>query len=166
MPSMSAGGGAVRRRDRDGGDPLRAVELDADEAVADAVVVDGARRAASARCPCRCRCASTRRRIPWRARRRLASSLLFGTISSTSRHSTARLPLTPSSVVQNTVGVVAAHLALVGDAREPAGAGQHREQRHFRQRHGGGAVVDQHDVVGGERQLIAAAGRGAVDRRR
>ena len=61
------------------------------------------------------------------------------------------------------VGMVAAHFALVGDAREPAGAGQHREQRQFRQRHRRRAVVDQHDVVGRERQLIAAAGRGAVD---
>ncbi len=31
------------------------------------------------------------------------------------------------------VGAVAAHLALVGEAGEPAGAGQHREQRQFRQ---------------------------------
>ena len=31
-----------------------------------------------------------------------SSSLVFGTTSSTSRQSTARLPLTPSSVVQNT----------------------------------------------------------------
>ena len=61
------------------------------------------------------------------------------------------------------VGVVAAHLALVGDAGEPAGAGQHREQRQLRQRHGRGAVVGQDDVVGGERQLIAAAGAGAGD---
>ncbi len=30
----------------------------------------------------------------------LASSLVFGAISSTSRHATARLPLTPSSMVQ------------------------------------------------------------------
>ena len=62
------------------------------------------------------------------------------------------------------VGVVAAHLALVGDARQAAGARQHREQRQFRQRHRRRAVIHQHDVVGGERQLIAAAGRGAVDR--
>ena len=32
----------------------------------------------------------------------VSSSLEFGTTSSTSFHSTARLPLTPSSVVQNT----------------------------------------------------------------
>ena len=61
------------------------------------------------------------------------------------------------------VGVVAADLALVGDAGEPAGARQHREQRQFRQRHGRGAVVGQDDVVGGERQLVAAAGAGAGD---
>ena len=59
--------------------------------------------------------------------------------------------------------MVAAHLALVGDAGEPAGAGQHREQRQFRQRHRRRAVVDQHDVVGRERELVAAARRGAVD---
>ncbi len=61
------------------------------------------------------------------------------------------------------VGVVAPHLALVGDAGEPAGAGQHREQRQFGQRHRRRAVVDQHDVIGGERKLVAAARRGAVD---
>ena len=60
------------------------------------------------------------------------------------------------------VGAVAPHLALVGDAGEPAGAGQHREQRQLGQRHGGRAVVHQHDVVAGERELVAAAGRGAV----
>ena len=61
------------------------------------------------------------------------------------------------------IGMVAPHLALVGDAREPAGARQHREQRQLGQRHRRGAVVDQHDVIGRERQLIAAARRRAVD---
>ena len=61
------------------------------------------------------------------------------------------------------VGAVAPHLALVGDAGEPAGAGQHRQQRRLRQRHRRAAVVDQHDVIGGERELVAAAGRIAVD---
>ncbi len=59
------------------------------------------------------------------------------------------------------VGMIAAHLALVGDAGEPAGSRQHREQRQLRQRHGRGTVVGQDDVVGGERQFIAAAGAGA-----
>ena len=61
------------------------------------------------------------------------------------------------------IGVVAAHFALVGNAGETAGAGQHREQRQFRQRHRRRAVIHQHDVVGRQRQLIAAAGRRAVD---
>ncbi len=61
------------------------------------------------------------------------------------------------------VGQIAAHLALVGDAREPAGARQHRQQRQLGQRHGRVAVVGQQDVVGGERQLVAAAGGGAAN---
>ena len=68
-------------------------------------------------------------------------------------------------MVQNASAQVAAHLALVGDAREPAGARQHRQQRQLGQRHGRVAVVGQHDVVGGQRQLVAAAGRRAADRR-
>ena len=62
------------------------------------------------------------------------------------------------------VGAVAADTALVGQAGQAAGAGQHRQQRQFRQRNGRAAVVDQHDVVGGHRELIAAAGRAAADR--
>ena len=58
---------------------------------------------------------------------------------------------------------VAPHLALVGDAGEPAGAGQNREQRQLRQRNGGAAVIGEHDVVGGERQFVAAARRRAAD---
>ncbi len=61
------------------------------------------------------------------------------------------------------ISVVAAHLALVDDARQTAGAGQHREQRHFGQCNGGRAVVRHDDVIGSERQFIAAAGGGAVD---
>ncbi len=60
------------------------------------------------------------------------------------------------------VGAVAAHLALVGDAGDAAGAGQHAEQRRLRQRHGRAAIIDQHDVIGGERKLVAAAGAAAV----
>ena len=93
----------------------------------------------------------------------LASSLLLGTISSTSRHATARLPLMPSSMVQKIIGMVAAHLALVDHARQSAGTRQHRQQRHLRQRHRGRAIVGENDVIGRQRQFIAAAGRGAVD---
>ena len=62
------------------------------------------------------------------------------------------------------VGMVAADPPLVGDAGEPAGAGQHRQQRQFRQRYRRRTVVDEHDVIGRQRQLVTAAGRGAVDR--
>ena len=62
------------------------------------------------------------------------------------------------------VGEVAAHLALVDDAREAAGAGQHAEQRRLGQADRAGAVVDQDDLVAGERELVAAAGADAVER--
>ena len=62
------------------------------------------------------------------------------------------------------VGDVAPDASLVGETRQPAGAGQHREQRHFRQRHGGVAVIDQQQVIGGEREFVAAAGSGAAER--
>ena len=62
------------------------------------------------------------------------------------------------------IGQVAPHLSLVGDAGEAAGARQHAQQRHLGQAHGGGAVVDHQDFVAGERDLVAAAGAGAVHR--
>jgi hypothetical protein len=61
------------------------------------------------------------------------------------------------------VGQVVAHLALVGDAGQAAGAGQHAQQRHLGQADGAAAVVHQDDLVAGQRQLVAAAGAGAVD---
>jgi hypothetical protein len=61
------------------------------------------------------------------------------------------------------VGAVLTDLALVDDAGETAGARQHREQRHLGQRDRRGTVVDQQDLVAGQRELVAAAGRGAVD---
>ena len=62
------------------------------------------------------------------------------------------------------VGQVVADLALVGHARQPAGAGQHAQQRHLGQADRAAAVVDEDDLVAGQRQLVAAAGAGAVDR--
>ena len=61
------------------------------------------------------------------------------------------------------VGEVAAHVALVDDARQAAGAGQHGQQRHLGQRDGRRAVVDEDDLVAGQGQLVAAAGGRAVD---
>ena len=57
-----------------------------------------------------------------------------------------------------------AHAALVGHAGQAAGARQHAQQRHLRQRHRRRAVVDQDDLVAGQREFIAAAGAGAVHR--
>ena len=62
------------------------------------------------------------------------------------------------------IGEVVAHVALVGEARQAAGARQHAEQRDLGQRHRRRAIVDQQDLVAGERELVAAAGAGAVDR--
>ena len=62
------------------------------------------------------------------------------------------------------VGVVAPHQALVDQARQAAGAGQHGEQRQLGQRHRARAVVGQQDLLAGQRQLVAAAGGDAVDR--
>ena len=61
------------------------------------------------------------------------------------------------------VGQVVAHLALVGDAGQAAGAGQHAQQRHLGQAHGRAAVIDQQDLVAGQGQLVAATGAGTVD---
>ena len=62
------------------------------------------------------------------------------------------------------VGMVAAHHALVDQAREAAGTRQHRQQGQFGQRHRARSVVGQQDLLAGQRQLVAAAGRDAVDR--
>ena len=63
------------------------------------------------------------------------------------------------------VRMIAPDLALVGKPGEAAGSGQYAQQRHFRQAHGRGAVVDHQDFIAGERELVAAASRGAVQRR-
>ena len=71
----------------------------------------------------------------------------------------------PGRVGGEVVRQVAAHPALVGQPGQPAGAGQDAEQRQLGQRHGRRAVVDQHDVLAGQRELVTAAGGGAVERR-
>jgi hypothetical protein len=58
-----------------------------------------------------------------------------------------------------------AHLALVGEPGEAAGARQDPEQRHFGQCDRRRAVVDQPDLVARERELVAAARASAVHRR-
>ena len=43
------------------------------------------------------------------------------------------------------------------------GTGQHTQQRHLGQADGRGSVVDQNDLVAGQRHFVTAAGTGAVD---
>ena len=62
------------------------------------------------------------------------------------------------------VGEVVANAPLVGQPRQAAGARQHAEQRHFGQADRAAAVVDEDDLVAGEREFVAAAGARAVDR--
>ena len=161
------GVGRSRRRrgrpaQRDGGDAFRAIEFDRERAVFDAVRGERARQRRE------------RNAFAGAVARRLCGEFLGarhdGVVEFRARHHVVDQPPFDRALAFDAflggaehVGMVAAHFALVGDAGEPAGAGQHREQRQFRQRHRSRAVVHQHDVVGGERQLIAAAGRGAVD---
>ena len=161
------GVGRCRRRrgrsaQRDRGDAAAAVELDGKRTVIDAI---GGERAGSgvSLIPCR-RLAAPRLRGKFLGTRR-NRFLELG-----ARHHFVDQPPIERALALHAffggaeeVGVVAPHFAFVGDAREPAGAGQNRKQRQFRQRHRRRAVVDQHDVVGSKRQLVAAAGRGAAD---
>jgi len=62
------------------------------------------------------------------------------------------------------IGMIAADMAFVGDAREPAGSGENAEQGKLGEADGGGAVVDKHNLVAGEGKFIAAASRGAIER--
>jgi len=59
---------------------------------------------------------------------------------------------------------IATHLSLVGQPRQSAGAGQHAEQRNFREAHGRGTIVDHQDFVAGQCEFVAAAGDGAIYR--
>ncbi len=58
---------------------------------------------------------------------------------------------------------VAADLAFVDDARQSAGARQDAEQRRLRQADRRIAVVNEQDLVAGERELVSAARADAVD---
>ena len=172
-PRLGAGGHELVGRRRLGdrragdGDPRRAdgaVELDGDVVVARDVAVDACGRSgvsatpgpssgrsdAAARASGPLRARARRTRCAGRRRRRGPTS-------------TACWPLTPSAARGEHVGEVAADVALVDDAGEPAGAGQHGEQRDLGQRHRRRAVVDEEDLVARQRQLVAAAGGRAVD---
>ena len=116
---------------------------------ADAVTIGGAVRPRRG-----LRRALAHRRVPLLARHRLVDELPVDGLG----------PLEALGLGGEDVGAVLADVALVGDAGEAAGAGQHAEQRHLGQRDGAGPVVDQQDRLAGEGHLVAAARRGAVER--
>ena len=91
-------------------------------------------RAGSARCPAASPAGRMRRGELLRPLGDRASQADGGTTSSTSRHSTARLPLTPSSVVQKTSARSRRTLRLSVTRVRPPVPGSTREQRQFRQR--------------------------------
>ena len=159
--SMASGVDSIARRRRVHGDRRdtgRAVDLRVDDAVVVALVIDPRRER-------RQRDARPARTLGLRAQRldlgldELGELLRLGI-------GVDQLPVLgavgPHAFAGGAedVGQVAPHLALVGHARQAAGAGQHAEQGNFGQAHGGGAVVDHRDPVAGQRQLVAAAGAG------
>ena len=143
--------------------PSAARKLHRNRAVFDAIAPNACASAASTKCPWRPSGRSDFSANSVARSLTTSSSLVFGTTSSTSRQSTARLPLTPSSVVQNTSAWSRRTLRLSVMRVSPPVPGSTAKQRQLRQRHGRGAVVGQDDVVGGQRQLVAAAGAGARD---
>ena len=73
-------------------------------------------------------------------------------------------PRTPSSVVQNRSARSRRTLRLSVSRVSPPVPGSTASSGSLRQRDRGAAVVDQHDVLGGHRELVAAAGSTAADR--
>ena len=73
----------------------------------------------------------------------------LATMSSTKRQDFGAIwPRTPSTLVQKISAKIVAHFALVRHAGEATGAGQHAQQRHFRQAHRcTGAIVNQNDLI-------------------
>ena len=162
-------GGRARRRlrrrcDCDGGERALAVDRDRDVRIGDAVVADLALQRRE------CYALGVARAI--RARRNLVRPRRDRVLPLGHRHDLVDQPPLDRLGAAHAllggaehVGAVAPHLALVGDAGEAAGPGQHGEQRRLGERHGRAAVVDQHDVLGRERELVAAARAAAVDGR-
>src|SRR3989449_6014852 len=62
------------------------------------------------------------------------------------------------------VGEVASHLSFIDQPGQSSRAGQYAQKGDLWQADGRGAVVDHRDLVAGERELVAAARGGAVER--
>ena len=153
----------ARRLDGEGGGALRAVDLDGDETVAQRV---GFHRALQRG---QLHALGIRRPVALRGQRQrallhlLREDLRLGDVVD----QPPVLGLLPAHAFgggAEDVGQVVPHVALVGHAGQAAGARQHAEQRHLGQAHRRRAVVDQDDLVAGQRHLVAAAGAGAVHR--
>ena len=95
----------------------------------------------------------------------VSSNLLRGAMASTRPHSSACWPLTPSARVAKTSARSRRTWRLSTTRVRPPVPGQDGEQRDLREAHGAGSVVDEDDLVARQGQLVAAAGRGAVDGR-
>ena len=93
-----------------------------------------------------------------------SSNELRGATASTSPQSRAWRPFDPLGPRGEDVGEVPPDVALVDHPGQAAGAREHGQQRQLGERHRRRPIVDQQDLVAGQRQLVAAAGGGAVDR--
>ena len=94
----------------------------------------------------------------------LAANCAGLAIASTSRQSMAFCPRTPSLVVQKTSARSWRTWRLSVRPRQPAGAWQHAQERHLRQADRAAAVIDENDLITGEREFVAAAGARAIHR--
>ncbi len=164
MAAMSLSTAACRRLHREGGDTASAVDLHGDVRVAQRVGFDAALQGrqlhALAPRP------GDRWRRPVRAARSCtrAANWLGLTASSTSRHSTAFCPRTPSAVVQKMSARSWRTWRLSVTRVRPPVPGSTPSSGTSGQAHGAIAVVHQDDLVAGQGQLVAAAGAGAVHR--
>ncbi len=163
----SAGAGAAGRRQRQVGHARRAIDRDLDGRVAIPVRLDAALQR---------RQRNTRRARRPAQRRRHARSQRAGTRPDHAREVRGLGQRIDQPPLDRTLAAhafgggaedvrqVAPDAALVGQSRQASRAWKHAEQRHLGQAHRGGTIVDQQDLVAGQRQLVAAAGTGAVDR--
>src|SRR4029453_7471325 len=63
------------------------------------------------------------------------------------------------------VSTIAAHLPLVYNTRQASGPRQHAEKRRFREAHRGVPVVDEENLIAGQREFVSTARADAVDGR-
>ena len=161
--SMSAGGASAGPPDVDAAGAYLAIELGLYVRVDDAFAFDAALQVAQTHPPRTGRAIGSRREC---MRARLDRGLEIRRGRELVHQAPLQSPLAANPFLGRgeEVGPIPAHLALVDDADQAAGARKYAEERHLRQRHRARAVVDEEDPVGGHRELVAASRRGAVDR--